>query len=581
MFTDLYHIKDIIANIFNCDKSHILNIEPQKHGMTNDSYLFEYNNDKYLLRIPGDGSNNLVNRRQEYDVYQKIKNLDISDHVVYINPENGVKISKYIENCHNCSIDSDSDVHLAIAKLKKLHESNLTIEHNFDIFEKINYYEKLRNKKSKYKDYFQVKSKIFSFQKYLKDNSKPPVLCHIDSVCDNFLIQNENVMLIDWEYAAMHDPDIDIAMFCIYSQLNKDDCDKIIDIYYSGNCDIKTRTNIYCYIASCGLLWSNWCEYKEEFGIELGDYAISQYEYAETFYKYALNLIPPKYKIRIDNAIIMAAGTSSRFAPISYEIPKALIKVKNEVLIERLIKQLLSADIEDIIIVTGYMSEKFEYLKDKFNVKLVNNPDYLVKNNYSSLHAAKDHLRNSIICSADNYYTTNVFSKVELQPYYSATYASGKTDEWCISHDENNLITDVTVGGRDSWIMIGHALFDENFSKYLLNYIECIYDNPSYNSLLWEYLYIYNINNLDLYIKTFDDNIIFEFDSLDELRKFDHKYNFDSGSKILSNLKNKHNCEESDIININTIKNITNESIGFSYQVYGDTYTYLYNSEEK
>lgn len=581
MFTDLYHIKDIIANIFNCDKSHILNIEPQKHGMTNDSYLFEYNNDKYLLRIPGDGSNNLVNRRHEYDVYQKIKNLDISDHVVYINPENGVKISKYIENCHNCSIDSDSDVHLAIAKLKKLHESNLTIEHNFDIFEKINYYEKLRNKKSKYKDYFQVKSKIFSFQKYLKDNSKPPVLCHIDSVCDNFLIQNENVMLIDWEYAAMHDPDIDIAMFCIYSQLNKDDCDKIIDIYYSGNCDIKTRTNIYCYIASCGLLWSNWCEYKEEFGIELGDYAISQYEYAETFYKYALNLIPPKYKIRIDNAIIMAAGTSSRFAPISYEIPKALIKVKNEVLIERLIKQLLSADIEDIIIVTGYMSEKFEYLKDKFNVKLVNNPDYLVKNNYSSLHAAKDHLRNSIICSADNYYTTNVFSKVELQPYYSATYASGKTDEWCISHDENNLITDVTVGGRDSWIMIGHALFDENFSKYLLNYIECIYDNPSYNSLLWEYLYIYNINNLDLYIKTFDDNIIFEFDSLDELRKFDHKYNFDSGSKILSNLKNKHHCEESDIININTIKNITNESIGFSYQVYGDTYTYLYNSEEK
>ena len=38
---------------------------------------------------------------------------------------------------------------------------------------------------------------------------------------------------------------------------------------------------------------------------------------------------------KVDNAIIMAAGTASRFAPLSYEKPKALIEVKGEILIER------------------------------------------------------------------------------------------------------------------------------------------------------------------------------------------------------------------------------------------------------
>ena len=68
--------------------------------------------------------------------------------------------------------------------------------------------------------------------------------------------------------------------------------------------------------------------------------------------------------MKVDNAIILAAGTASRFAPLSYEIPKGLIEVKGELLIERQIKQLKEAGIPEIIIVTGYKSQSFTYLKD-------------------------------------------------------------------------------------------------------------------------------------------------------------------------------------------------------------------------
>ena len=89
--------------------------------------------------------------------------------------------------------------------------------------------------------------------------------------------------------------------------------------------------------------------------------------------------------MRVDNAVILAAGVSSRFAPLSYEIPKALIEVRGEVLIERQIRQLKEAGIPEIYVVTGYKAEKFGYLKEEFGVKLIHNHDFLVRNNNSSI----------------------------------------------------------------------------------------------------------------------------------------------------------------------------------------------------
>lgn len=98
---------------------------------------------------------------------------------------------------------------------------------------------------------------------------------------------------------------------------------------------------------------------------------------------------------KVDNAIIMAAGLSSRFAPISYEKPKALIEVKGEVLIERQIRQLKEAGIENIILVVGYKKEQFAYLVEKMGVTIVENDEYNVRNNNSSIYAVRKYLKNS------------------------------------------------------------------------------------------------------------------------------------------------------------------------------------------
>ena len=85
--------------------------------------------------------------------------------------------------------------------------------------------------------------------------------------------------------------------------------------------------------------------------------------------------------------------------------------------------------------VVGYKKEQFEYLRDKFGITIVANNDYLTRNNNASIHAVKKYLKNTYICSSDNYFTENPFESEVEDSYYAALYANGDTTEWCMEED--------------------------------------------------------------------------------------------------------------------------------------------------
>ncbi len=281
----------------------------------------------------------------------------------------------------------------------------------------------------------------------------------------------------------------------------------------------------------------------------------------------------------VDNAVIMAAGTSSRFAPLSYEMPKALITVKGEVLIERQIRQLKEAGIDKIYIVTGYKAEMFSYLEEKFGVHLVHNPDFLTRNNNASIYAVKDVVKNTYICSADNYFSENPFEKKVSDCYYSAVYADGQTKEWCMKYDENDTVYDVKIGGENAWYMLGHVFWSEDFTKKFLEILIRDYDRPETADLLWENIYINNIDSLEMKIRKYKDSVIFEFDTLDELREFDESYISDTRSQILKSVCAKLSCNESDIKSVLSYKDSTNEAAGFTFAYKGKKYKYSYSEK--
>jgi len=260
-----------------------------KKGMTNRSFLFTYDDSKYIIRIPGEGTDRLINREEEAEVYRKIEGKNLSEELIYFNEKKGYKIAKYLCGARVCNPDNEEDVIKCMRILKNFHDMEIEVGHSFDVFQKIEFYQKLWGSEvSQYKDYFEIKEKIFLLKPYITLYSQRKVLSHIDAVPDNFLFikdkgETETIKLIDWEYAGMQDPHIDIAMFCIYSSYNRKQVDKVIDIYFGGECDRNIRVKIYCYIAVCGLLWSNWCEYKIKFGIAFGEYAARQYQYAKEY----------------------------------------------------------------------------------------------------------------------------------------------------------------------------------------------------------------------------------------------------------------------------------------------------------
>lgn len=280
----------------------------------------------------------------------------------------------------------------------------------------------------------------------------------------------------------------------------------------------------------------------------------------------------------VDNAIIMAAGVSSRFAPLSYEKPKALITVNGEVLIERQIRQLREVGINEIVVVVGYKKEQFYYLKEKFGVIIVENPEYNTRNNNASIYVAQKYIHNSYICSADNYFTQNPFTKMVEESFYSVVYSNGKTDEWCVDIDDNEYITGVKIGGENSWYMLGHVFWSESFSEKFLGILNDEYNLPQTKNLLWESIYINHIDELKMKIKKYDDNYIFEFDTLDELRKFDKSYINDTKSKILKKIAKQNNCIEKDIVDVSVIKDEKGiNAIGFQYKINNEKYSYYYS----
>ncbi len=283
-------IISLICNVFDVSPEDVYNISALEKGMTNKLMRFSVFDEDYLLRIPGEGSNQLLSRKTETIVYSLIRDYNISDEVMYINPVDGYKITKFINNSRICDENNFEDTQRCMQKLKQLHDLNLKTDFVFDPFERLEYYEKLRNSPSSFADYDKLKDIIYKLKDVLDFFPSTKCLCHIDPIAPNFLLTDDETYLIDWEYAGMADRYIDIAMFCLFAGYEEDQINMLIHQYCDGNVSDEIRIKIYSYIAICGFLWTVWSEYKAINGVVYTEYMLSQYRYARKYSKLALTL---------------------------------------------------------------------------------------------------------------------------------------------------------------------------------------------------------------------------------------------------------------------------------------------------
>ena len=277
---------------------------------------------------------------------------------------------------------------------------------------------------------------------------------------------------------------------------------------------------------------------------------------------------------RVNNAVILAAGASTRFIPLSLEQPKGLFEVKGEKLIERQIQQLQDAGIKNITIVLGYKKEMFYYLEDKYGVNFIINESFNIKNNIESLYLAKEKLRNTYICVSDSYFVENPFNQYEYQTFNAGISIKKKTNEMYVDTDENGKIIMMEKYRDSGKVLFGHSFWNEDFSNAFIKLMEADRTVGKYNQSFWEWMVKDNLNNLpSFYFKEYEEGNIYEFDYFEDLRRFDSQYQGHTHSEIIHNIKLILRCDEEDIVNFRNVnEGMTNTS--FIFEINGMDYIY-------
>ena len=285
----------LVAHVFNVKEEAIHNIRCLKSGMTNQSFLFELDGKHYICRIPGPGTEFLINRKEEEAVYKAVTPLGITEHILYFDGKTGYKIAQYYEGARNADAKNPQEMAACMEMLRKLHHSGVTVPHTFRIRERIDFYERIcrGHEEMLFEDYPAVRARMNELMDRLDTLERPCCLSHIDSVADNFLfLPDGSLRLIDWEYAGMCDPLIDIAMCSIYSYYSQEELDHLLEEYLQHAPSDEERFVTYAYAALGGFLWALWAVFKSMEGREFGDYTIVMYRYAKRYYKKLMKELP-------------------------------------------------------------------------------------------------------------------------------------------------------------------------------------------------------------------------------------------------------------------------------------------------
>ena len=276
---------------------------------------------------------------------------------------------------------------------------------------------------------------------------------------------------------------------------------------------------------------------------------------------------------KVDNAVILAAGMATRFAPLSFERPKAMFEVRGEILIERLIRQLREAGVNDISVVVGYMKESFFYHEDEFGVKIVVNSEYANRNSHSSVWCARESLGNTYVVSSDQYFACNLFEEYCFTSTCSAMFSEGRTDEQVLILDDEGVIIGFDKGEANGYYMQGPAYFDREFSQRYLEILAREYDKPETVNKLWEQIFVEHVDELHMTMKAVEPGTLYEFDYIADLAAFDRDFFANVDSRILDNICNTLECTREDIAEVVPIKaGLTNLSTLFT--VKGEKYIY-------
>lgn len=280
-----------IAGVLSCCEDDIGNFEVLSGGYTNINYTFDYNGEKYVYRHPGVGTENLISRKREKFVAQYAKQLGIDRTYIYIDENQGWKITKFIPNARYPDCNNTEDLRTIISILKTLHSRKLDNVPTLNVWEEALRYEQLYRANCTVpiaKELDSLKEQVrLCYEKCVNDGIET-CFCHFDTMPENFLFTNTDVTLIDWEYSCNSDPGSDLGTYILNNMWDIDKAKHFIFEYYGSDTTETILFHHLAYTAIVSFMWYCWCLYMATCG---NDESILLSNYYSMTKKFAVYLI--------------------------------------------------------------------------------------------------------------------------------------------------------------------------------------------------------------------------------------------------------------------------------------------------
>ena len=299
LFTDESRkiINSNICRVFECTEDDIEDLVPVQAGMTNVVLSFRLNGGKYVYRHPGLGSEELVERGRETIMQKVVEEAGIDTTLVAMDVDEGWRIGRYIEH-RDFDYNNLNDMVRAMMLFRRLHAAPARVRWNFDVIKKA---EGIRDqippeRYGRFPDFEAVRDRVYQLAELAEGDGIRKCNIHGEARDVNFLINDEEIHLIDWEYGGYGDPGFDIGSYVCGGQHTLADVDRILFTYFRRKPTDVQRRHYLAYIAITGWFFMHWTMLKQSKGQFVAIHKEQWYHFAKNYSLLAL----PMYGIEID-----------------------------------------------------------------------------------------------------------------------------------------------------------------------------------------------------------------------------------------------------------------------------------------
>ena len=233
-------------------------------GLTNLVFRIDVGADHYVLRIPGKGTEEYINRAHEAQAARETARVQVSPAVLHFDVATGVMVTRLVERAVTMTPETfrtrSGSPARAGAVLRQLHRSDAVFKFRFELFAMIDDYLKvLAAKETRLPaGYHDVVAEAAGVRAALQAHALPSAACHCDPLCENFLDAGERMWLVDWEYSGMNDPLWDLGDLSVEGGFSATQDDEMMRAYFGGEARPAEHGRIVIYKAMCDLLWTLW-----------------------------------------------------------------------------------------------------------------------------------------------------------------------------------------------------------------------------------------------------------------------------------------------------------------------------------